>query len=127
VRPAAAAAAAAPASGSASPTPILRIPGINRGNIAGSFLISTWANDQLVDVEPVLSRWHVQGCKNCQTHLNVKTFVPLYGWTPKDAKEAKFTVKIHTRDDRAGKVKFEVPKGGNDRQLKLGHLGRLGW
>ncbi len=103
-----------------SPLPTLRIPGINRGNIAGSFLISIWANHKLVHIEPVLSRWHVQGCENCQTHLNVKTFVPLHGLTHEEAKNTNFTVKVHTRDHREGRrVKFEVSRnvGG------LQHLG----
>jgi tyrosinase len=43
----------------------------------GSFLVSLFANigDQRVHVgtEAVLSRWSVQSCANCQTHLEVKT------------------------------------------------------
>lgn len=117
---------------STPPTPLLRIPPISRANIAGSFLISTWANDKLIDVEPVLSRWHVAGCENCGTHLSVKTFVPLYGLTPKEAKEAKVQVLLHTRDNREGVVKFKAGKlgdhivgpgvGGGAKKLLLGHI-----
>ncbi|RYP23804.1 hypothetical protein DL765_000881 [Monosporascus sp. GIB2] len=105
-----------------SATPVLRVPAISRGGINGSFMISTWANDKLVDVEPVLSRWHVQGCSNCQNHLNVKTFVPLYGWTNDDAKDAVFQVKVHTKSDRAGKVKFDPQFGREHGRLRLGHM-----
>ncbi|RYP43572.1 hypothetical protein DL768_009849 [Monosporascus sp. mg162] len=107
-----------PSTAADSATPVLRVPAISRGGINGSFIISTWAGDKLVDVEPVLSRWHVQGCSNCQNHLNVKTFVPLYGWTKNAARNADFQVKVHTRSDRAGKVKFDREHG----RLRLGHM-----
>jgi hypothetical protein len=112
----------ASAAGPLSSPPTLRIPNINRGNIAGSLFISTWANNELVDVEPVLSRWHVQGCENCQTHLNMRTFVPLYGWTNEEAKKAKFKVQLHTRDHMQGEDKFKPQRGLDKGPLKLGHV-----
>jgi tyrosinase len=112
-----------------APTPMLRISGINRAEISGSFLVSIWASsdedegEQLIDVEPILSRWHTQGCANCQTHLNVKTFVPLHGWAEEKARAATFRVKLHTRKNPAGDVKFEAPKG-RGKGIGLGRLGK---
>jgi len=92
---------------SAAPPPehFLAVSGLSRGAIRGSFAISTWATDvhgsddkRLLDVRSVLSRWHTSGCANCQTHLNVKTFVPLHGV----ADPSKVEVLVHTHDDLAG-------------------------
>lgn len=45
----------------------------------GSFLVSVFGNvDDLrvhLGTEAVLSRWNVQYCANCQTHLDVTTYV----------------------------------------------------
>lgn len=84
------------------PTPTLRITGINRGSIAGSFVVSTWANKKLIHAQSVLSRWHVAGCANCGTHLNVKAFVPLHGWSMSAAQNAKLEVLVHTKRNRKG-------------------------
>lgn len=85
----------------ASSPPTLRISGVNRGAISGSFVLSIYATlegqTRLVGVESVLSRWHISGCANCQTHLNVKTFVPLHGLTPEEAEKANFDVGRLTR------------------------------
>jgi tyrosinase len=48
----------------------------------GSFMISAYATiegerDNL-GTEAVLSRWNVQGCANCQTHLETKAFIGLH-------------------------------------------------
>lgn len=90
----------------AAPTPpkhILAVSGINRGAIAGSFTVSTWATvkgeKRLLDLQSVLSRWHTAGCANCQTHLGVKHFVPLHG--VEDASDVE--VLVHTHDDLGGK------------------------
>jgi tyrosinase len=51
----------------------LRISGVDRAKIRGSFLISAFVNvdgkRQHLGTEAVLSRWHVEGCMNCQNHL----------------------------------------------------------
>src|SRR5262249_10563444 len=61
------------------PGKTVHVRGINRGRIRGSFLISVFANidgkRQHVGTEAVLSRWHVQGCANCQTHLEAQAFI----------------------------------------------------
>jgi tyrosinase len=62
---------------------VLHVSGINRARIRGSFLISGFAiidgNPQHLGTEAVLSRWSVQGCANCQTHLEVKASFTLPG------------------------------------------------
>jgi tyrosinase len=51
----------------------LHVGGVDRSKLEGSFLIAAFAEvdgeRRLIGVEPVLSRWHVAGCANCQTHL----------------------------------------------------------
>jgi tyrosinase len=67
-----------PAPGTPADTRVIAVSGINRGNIHGSFLISAFGTTggQRVHLgtEPVLSRWNVADCPNCQTHLEVKAF-----------------------------------------------------
>ncbi|HEY4011936.1 MAG TPA: tyrosinase family protein [Polyangiaceae bacterium] len=83
----------------------VRVSGINRAPIRGSFLVSVFATlggkRQHVGTEAVLSRWNVQYCANCQTHLEVKAFVGLHGLqagsSPND-----FDVEIRTRDGVLG-------------------------
>lgn len=82
--------------------PILATSGVNRGAIAGSFVLSAWAvdakgNEQLVGAEPVLSRWHVSGCSNCQNHLQARAHFSLTGWSKRDAEKTKFVARLHTR------------------------------
>lgn len=107
------------------PSPHLRVSGVNRASIGGSFAISTWAFKsnseplQLVGLEPVLSRWHVSGCANCNNHLEVKAFVPLTGWSHEEAEQTSFEVMVHTRDNRQGK---KAP-GGRMPRLRLGAVG----
>jgi tyrosinase len=70
-----------------APTPSnekkVHVSGINRGSIAGSFLITAFAEIEgerkPIGSEAVLSRWHVDGCANCQTHL-LATAVPRSFW-----------------------------------------------
>lgn len=102
------------------PAPILSTSGVNRGAIAGSFVVTAWAVDadgkeQLVGAEPVLSRWHVSGCSNCQNHLEVRAFFQLTGWSKEDAEKVDFVARVHTRADIS-----------NRRRLGDGHGGRNG-
>ena len=59
----------------------LRASGINRAGIRGSFLISAFATvggkREYIGTEAVLSRWHVEGCMNCQNHLEATAFFEL--------------------------------------------------
>ncbi|WP_332878387.1 tyrosinase family protein [Massilia sp. S19_KUP03_FR1] len=60
---------------------VLTVSGANKAAISGSFVIAGYAtvNGQkiLVGVQSVLSRNAIQGCANCQTHLNVKAHFSL--------------------------------------------------
>lgn len=60
---------------------VLKVSKINRGSINGSFTINAFAmidgKKELIGTEAVLSRWSVQSCSNCQTHIEVKAFFEL--------------------------------------------------
>ncbi|NWA04832.1 tyrosinase family protein [Pseudomonas gingeri] len=59
----------------------LRVSRINRAKIRGSFLISAYAEVDgqrvYLGTRPILSRWHVEGCMNCQTHLEATAIFKL--------------------------------------------------
>lgn len=81
---------------------VVRVSGINRAPIRGSFLVSAYANiggkKYHVGTEAVLSRWNVQYCANCQTHLEVKAFVSLHEFQEESIQNASYEVEIRTRD-----------------------------
>jgi tyrosinase len=60
----------------------------------------------LVGFESFLSRWHVSGCANCMTHLNVKTFVTLHGVRDDELNDPKvtFTAEVIPRLNKDGKT-----------------------
>jgi tyrosinase len=80
----------------------LMVSGINRAGIRGSFIVASYVvidgKRQLAGFESVLSRWSVQGCANCQTHLEVKTFTDLYAFTDAELANARYEVHLHTHD-----------------------------
>jgi len=51
-----------------------------------------------VGTEAVLSRWNVQYCANCQTHLEVKAFIGLHGFRAASIEKAEYEIEIRTRD-----------------------------
>jgi tyrosinase len=73
-----------------------------RAGIRGSFLISAYANVDgkklHLGTEAVLSRWSVQGCMNCQTHLEAKAAISLHGLAESDLASARYEVEVHTHD-----------------------------
>ncbi len=83
-------------------TKTVRVAGINRAAIRGSFLISAYATlggeSHHIGSEAVLSRWHVDGCANCQTHLEAKAYIPLHMLRKAVADAAQIDVIVHTRD-----------------------------
>jgi tyrosinase len=85
------------------------ISGINRAPIRGSFLISAYATvggkKYYVGTEAVLSRWNVQGCANCQTHLETKAFIDLHAFDPGLIETAVYDVEIRTRDGLLGRTR----------------------
>ncbi|KAF4339671.1 tyrosinase [Fusarium beomiforme] len=86
------------------PVPVIAVSGINRASIGGSFMINAFAESKdggeeyLVGTEAVLSRWHVAGCANCQNHLEVRSHIPLHGWSKEDVENVQFDVRLQTRD-----------------------------
>lgn len=83
-------------------TQVVHVSGINRAPIRGSFLVSVFGNigGQKVHLgtEAVLSRWSVQYCANCQTHLEVKASVGLQAFQDETLRSASYEVEIRTRD-----------------------------
>lgn len=83
-------------------TRVLHVSGINRARIRGSFLVSAFAiidgKPQHLGSEAVLSRWSVQGCANCQTHLEVKASFRLHGVKAQLVDDVQHVVVVHGRD-----------------------------
>ncbi|MGS0744171.1 hypothetical protein ACVBEF_20515, partial [Glaciimonas sp. GG7] len=83
-------------------TKVIRVAGINKARIKGSFMISTYATiagkKLHLGTEAVLSRWNVKGCANCQTHLETKAFISLHKFSDAFLKDAQYEVEVHTRD-----------------------------
>ncbi|UZK70914.1 tyrosinase family protein [Sphingomonas sp. S1-29] len=81
----------------------LHVAGVDRSKIRGSFLISAYAEvdgeRRLLGHEAVLSRWHVEGCANCQTHLKASADFRL---TADAAAQGKVEVEIRTRQGALG-------------------------
>jgi tyrosinase len=99
--PHALAAAAAP-----EDEPKVHVTGIDRGTIRGSFLIDAFAEAEgerkLLGTEAVLSRWHVEGCANCQTHLKAAASFPLHGLDAEQLGDEAIEVEVRTRDGLLG-------------------------
>ncbi len=101
---------AAPAKAAAlqadSSTKTIRVSGINRARIRGSFTISAYATIEgeryHLGTEAILSRWNVQGCANCQTHLETEAFFGLQRFSNalvEDAIKANaIDIEVRTRD-----------------------------
>jgi tyrosinase len=96
---------------------VLHVTGVNRARIRGSFLISAFASidgkRQHLGSEAFLNRWNVQGCANCQTHLEACATFALpdnvteavtdaagdtVALTPTPAKHSDVEVVVHGRD-----------------------------
>lgn len=96
--------AAARAEAVAAPRPakLLAVTGVNRAQIRGSFTVSAYATQGgrklHLGTEAVLSRWSVQNCANCQTHLEVKAFFPVHAAVAALAEDVHYEVEIRTRD-----------------------------
>ena len=101
-------AAAAPAVSETAAVPagfsskVVKVSGINRASIRGSFVIAVFAvidgQRRRLAVDGILSRWNVTGCANCQTHLQTKSFASLHQLKSATADKAQIVVEVHTRD-----------------------------
>jgi tyrosinase len=100
---------------------------ISRTQYEGSFVIRLYArghDGKEVEVgrEPILSRWNVKDCANCQNHLDVDLYVPIDAATMKllegpadrtgKKAEIEWLVKVHARD---GLHDFPILAPGPDR------------
>src|SRR3954451_1635985 len=88
----------------AEPGHTVAVSGINRANINGSFLIAAFANvggqRHYIGTRAILSRWHVEGCMNCQNHLEAKASFRLPSQTGKalaSAANAATNVEVEVR------------------------------
>jgi tyrosinase len=81
---------------------VVKVSGLNRAAIRGSFVIAVFAvvdgQRYRVAIDGVLSRWNVTGCANCQTHLQTKAFASLREFKAETAEKAAIVVEVHTRD-----------------------------
>lgn len=87
---------------------VIRVSGINRASIRGSFLISAYAHiggkRYHVGTEAILSRWNVQGCANCQTHLEAKAVFGLQRFQEQSLESARYEIEVRTRDGLLGQA-----------------------
>ncbi|HEU4885141.1 MAG TPA: tyrosinase family protein [Longimicrobium sp.] len=90
----------------AGPAPVVHVSGINRAAIRGSFLISTFVNidgkRHHLGTQGVLSRWHVTGCANCQTHLQARAAFSLRALHARGVSPHDVQVEVRTRDGLLG-------------------------
>lgn len=79
----------------------VHVTGVSRGAIRGSFLISAFGTiggrKQHLGTEAVLSRWHVEGCMNCQAHLNASAVIPVRGPLAEMAARGELGVEVEVR------------------------------
>lgn len=80
----------------------VHVGGVDRGIVRGSFIISAFASVdgklQHIGTESVLSRWHVEGCANCQTHLKASAAIPIQGALTAPGGAPEIHVEVRTRD-----------------------------
>ncbi len=90
------------AAGKTASGKVVRVSGIYRSRIRGSFVVAAFATiggkRRLIGAEAVLSRWNVSGCANCQAHLEAKAFFSLDQFSAEAADHAAIEVQLHTRD-----------------------------
>jgi tyrosinase len=92
---------------------VLVVRGMNRAHFKGSFTVTAQAviddEDATVPLrhlghQSVLSRWNVEGCANCQTHLDVVARFPLTMLSEEEVSLAMFSARILHRSE-------EMPQG----------------
>lgn len=96
-----------------TPTRTVHVGGLDRSKIDGSFLVAAYAekdgDHELVGVTPILSRWNVSGCSNCQTRLKATTDFAIGADV---AKAGNVKVVLHTRKGLIGKAPPSVKSAG---------------
>lgn len=101
----------------AEPTKQVKVSGIDRSKIAGSFIIAAYAEvdgvHRLVGADAVLSRWNVTGCANCNTRLRAGGEFQVAA----DRASSGVQVVIHTRNGPIGSVPPTFQSSGQLRAL----------
>lgn len=86
----------------------LAVRGMNRAHFRGSFVVTATAtisnedgtvSERYIGHHSVLSRWNVEGCANCQTHLDVVARFPLTMLSAADIEKATFSATVTHRGD----------------------------
>jgi tyrosinase len=99
------------------PTKQVRVSGIDRSKISGSFIIAAYTQVNgsrlLVGADAVLSRWTVAGCANCQTRLRAGSQFQVASNNLDNSVE----VVIHTRNGPIGNVPSTFQSAGQLRTL----------
>jgi tyrosinase len=99
------------------PTKQVRVSGIDRSKISGSFIIAAYTqvsgSRRLVGADAVLSRWTVAGCANCQTRLRAGSQFQVASSNLDNPVE----VVIHTRNGPIGDVPPTFQSAGQLRAL----------
>lgn len=94
--------AAAASLADGAPERAIHVSGLNRAKIRGSFLISAFAEvdgeSRHLGTEAILSRWHVDGCANCQTHLRAGATFSLRALRAEAVADDAIRVEVLTRD-----------------------------
>jgi tyrosinase len=92
----------------------LHVAGLDRAKIRGSFVIAVYAEvngeKTLVGHEAVLSRWHVAGCANCQSHLRVAADFRVPRET---AASGAVHVEVRTHEGALGEAPLRLLAGGH--------------
>ncbi|WP_114285417.1 tyrosinase family protein [Candidatus Halocynthiibacter alkanivorans] len=92
---------------------VLTVTGVNRAHLQGSFIITALARIgdrvEFLGYESVLSRWNVDGCANCQTHLDVSAHFPLDMLSNSEIASATFEATIsHRGESLPASVQLEL-------------------
>jgi tyrosinase len=114
----------------ARPARVLAVTGVNKGAIRGSFLVSAYATQNgrklHLGTEAVLSRWSVEGCANCQSHLEVKAFFPVHAAVAALVDDPHYEIEIRTHDGVLAGTRAQAVAGAPPRKifrLEVRHAG----
>jgi tyrosinase len=85
-----------------TPGKLIRITGVNRGAIRGSFIIAAFAEidgkKYRIGTEAILSRWNTKSCANCQKNLEARAFFEEPEIATRSLTPIKYEVKILGRE-----------------------------
>ncbi|EPS36215.1 hypothetical protein H072_10245 [Dactylellina haptotyla CBS 200.50] len=110
---------------------LVKVGGLTRDLISGSFVVDTWAvkgtglgtKNVLLHSEPILSRWGIQGCMNCQNHLQLNIFAPVHK-DALDGKPEEWTFRSEVRDRNTvgiAKPTLALHPRGSSKVMKIKH------